>query len=139
MGYTHYWRIEKKITDKNYENTMLLCSELAFKYYKKYGGLSGFSAHVKPGKYSGLKINGSKDDAHEDFSFPEKLKMGFDFCKTARKPYDEVVTACLAIMKHNFKDAIEVSSDGNREEWNDGITLVKEILNINVKNPIIDE
>lgn len=49
--------------------------------------------------------------------------MWFDFCKTAFKPYDLAVTACLVIAKHHFKNDIVVSSDGEMENWVEAMTL----------------
>jgi hypothetical protein len=41
----------------------------------------------------------------------------WDFCKTARKPYDMVVCLCLISMKNNIPDGFEYSSDGDLDDW----------------------
>ena len=46
----------------------------------------------------------------------------FNFCKTARKPYDTYVTATLiAALDHWGSDVVKVSSDGSIQEWEEGI------------------
>lgn len=42
----------------------------------------------------GIKVNGPEDYGHESFLLLPN-KKGFDFCKTAQKPYDLVVTTIL--------------------------------------------
>lgn len=157
MGYTHYWtfkpvkRGETAKVERLYKKTLKECAKIA-RYYQdnfiEYDSerLSGYTVHDKTNKYGGLKINGKGDNAHEDFTMREHFKQnfndfggGFQFCKTARKPYDLVVTACLALLKHRLKDYIDVSSDGTHNEWKYGIALIKEAIDVTVKNPIPNE
>jgi len=42
-----------------------------------------------------VEFNGHGENSHEPFLFPGEEQ--FNFCKTAGKPYDEVVTACLLV------------------------------------------
>lgn len=44
---------------------------------------------------------------------PARGRGWFDFCKTARKPYDAAVCACLVAFRHHFGGAFAVSSDGD--------------------------
>jgi len=82
-------------------------------------------------------FNGSSQNSHETFFLERKTQTTFtrqdgstyendikkngkyfEFCKTARKPYDLGVTTCLIIAKHYFNDQIEVRSDGEiNDEW----------------------
>ena len=39
----------------------------------------------------------------------------FNFCKTARKPYDAVVTSILKYLYFNFPDHFKIDSDGDME------------------------
>ena len=41
----------------------------------------------------------------------------FDFCKTARKPYDTIVVAILWFLQREFPDHILVSSDGDIDDF----------------------
>lgn len=146
MGYTHYWTFKKpkrgetKEVEKRYQAAVLDCARIIKTYYDANGGLSGVTAHTKLGEYGGILVNGKGDDAHEDFSLREHFKKnfdiqfyhnpGFNFCKTARKPYDVVVTACLIVLKHRLGDYIDVSSDGYQHDWEAGLELAKRVLKL---------
>ena len=53
----------------------------------------------------------------------------FNFCKTARKPYDIAVTCALVIACHHFKDKIMISSDGGiSSEWKEAVEMCKDRL-----------
>lgn len=144
MGYTHYWTFNKpkkgkaRLTEKKYQSAVKDCAKLIRAHYIANGGLSGYSAHTEAGKYDGILFNGEGSDAHEDFSlratYKENLDSfgdGFNFCKTAQKPYDVVVVACLLILEHHLGDLIEVSSDGYLDDWYEGRNMVRRYL----KNP----
>lgn len=70
---------------------------------------------------------GYPDADHESFVIDKKVdtssftwaeeKMAFDCCKTARKPYDAVVCACLLALKSRAPSAFKISSDGNAGDW----------------------
>lgn len=47
---------------------------------------------------------------------PEEGNQYFDCCKTARKPYDLFVCACLMALKYHFPDTV-VRSDGHEGDW----------------------
>ena len=143
MGYTHYFTFNKTKTpaakvEKQYQLAVGHCQKLVRSYYKQFGGLSGYSAHTKQGAYGGLLVNGKGDEGHEEFSLREHFKQneGFNFCKTARKPYDLVIVGCLAILKHYLKDAIDVSSDGDCFDWNEGVAYAAQVTNLSLDNPI---
>lgn len=98
-----------------------------------------------------VKFNGNGALAHETFTFPRTLQITeksfslykngyyFEFCKTARKPYDLFVTAVLLLAKKHFGESIRISSDGNWEEWEEGRKLLKNILNYDFDNIIFME
>jgi hypothetical protein len=130
MGYTHYWTFKSpakgkaKAAEKKYQAALKECARFVLKYQSEATGdarLSGFTAHTPIGTYGGLKVNGKGELAHEDFCLREHYKQNLetrgDFCKTAQKPYDIVVVACLTILKAHLGDLIEVSSDGTRDDW----------------------
>ena len=52
----------------------------------------------------------------------------FNFTKTAYRPYDLAVTACLVIAKHHLGDDIIISSDEEMRDWNTAMILCQEIL-----------
>lgn len=82
-------------------------------------------------------FNGIGEAAHETFCveavIPAKAKRDdrgefFACCKTAGKPYDTVVCACLIILRVYFGDEIRVTSDGrdSSKGWADGFAIVKQ-------------
>lgn len=82
-----------------------------------------------------IRFNGVGDEGHETFVLAQDQR-GFEFCKTARKPYDTVVTAVLALAKDRLGGAIEISSDGYPEEWEAGVELAATVLGRAIANPI---
>lgn len=149
MGYTHYFTFEKPKGTKSadleaaYTAALLECAKVVRAYQAMVTGddrLSGYTAHTKPGAYGGLQVNGKGENAHEPFElrehFSEQTASGFGFCKTARKPYDVVVTACLAVLKYRLKNAVNISSDGSGEDWDAGVELARRVLKRSIKNPI---
>ena len=150
MGYTHYWSFKKpnrgqsKRTELLYQKALIECVLIAKRYQEQATGLdrlSGYSVFTKLGDYGGFKINGKGTNSHEDFTLREHYIQNRDhytFCKTAMKPYDTVVVACLALLKHRLGDLITVSSDGNSADWTRGLEFVNNTLNLKIKNPIVE-
>lgn len=146
MGYTHYWRVNPKHgkaaeQEKQYQIAVKQCQKIIKTYNdqiklidKKHPDrLQGYSAHADIGQYGGINFNGVGSYSHETFVFREHFKQNsssFACCKTAQKPYDTVVVACLITMKHYLKDGIEVSSDGYAHDWLDGLELARRILKL---------
>lgn len=150
MGYTIYWTFKKvkgvkaKDIEVKYQKAIIECQRIALKYNLECrdsnnieARLSGYTAHCKLGQYGGIKLNGKGELSHEDFVLREHFNQNEnDFCKTAYKPYDIVVKACLSVMKYRLRDSIEISSDGNAWEWIEGVKLASHILKRKIKNPI---
>jgi len=65
-----------------------------------------------------IVINGIGEGEHEDFVFPGR--PGFNFCKTAGKPYDVVVRQCLAVAQRYFGGQIEITADSDGPEMGIG-------------------
>ena len=124
MGYTHYWRLKPTILPTE---AVLLLGELLWDAYTR-GVVQYEFDDPQPPLVSDTKIrfNGVGEQGHETFYF---LATGdgaagrgwaFQFCKTARKPYDEVVMQVLIVLKHYLGAAITVTSDGDfAVEWAD--------------------
>lgn len=70
-------------------------------------------------------LNGEGEDSHETFSMDREAK-DFDFCKTNQKPYDAIVTALLIMLENNFPDNIKCSSDGDAEDWQEGLKIAEQ-------------
>jgi hypothetical protein len=71
-------------------------------------------------------FNGLGDEGHETFLVN---RLGCrEFCKTARKPYDDVVTASLIVLSKHAPELVKVSSDGCWYEWLPGRNLCRQVL-----------
>lgn len=143
MGYTHYFTCnpapkgQAQAIEKKYQRAIKDCQSIVKAYYAEFGGLSGYTAHTTIGAYGGVMVNGKGDEGHEDFCLTEHYNQNESgFCKTAQKPYDIVVVACLAVLKHRLGDCVSVSSDGDAKEWEDGIKLARKVTKLAIKNPI---
>jgi hypothetical protein len=57
--------------------------------------------------------------AHETFYLARECEEDndFQFCKTARKPYDWLVVAALLLAEKHCPGCWEISSDGSEEDW----------------------
>ena len=141
VGYTHYFTFLKTKgqavqNERNYQKAILDCQRVITRYSKAHDGLSGYSAHTKLGAYGGIKVNGSGSDGHEAFILREHFSENErGFCKTARKPYDVVVVACLAILQHRLKDAVKISSDGRPVDWMEGLKLARKVTGLSIGMP----
>jgi hypothetical protein len=100
------------------------------------GGLGKGKPKITTGK--SVVFNGVEKDGndHETFSFPDD--GGRNFCKTAQKPYDLVVVACLAAAKDRLGPLLEVSSDGDPDEWEEGVAFASKVLERVIANPITE-
>lgn len=69
--------------------------------------------------------------SHETFYIEYDSGKKYDFCKTARKPYDAVVCCVLIVLKEHLGYKFNFSSDGdfNNDEWERGIELYNTVFN----------
>lgn len=133
MGYTHYWTL-KKADNKTWKEFVAACKELhkALPETSETAGgyyadgkivICGWDGTGKPEfKLSGISFNGDEETGnnHETFLI-EKENTDWNFCKTARKPYDLLVCACLIAAKEIL--GYEVRSDGDFEDWKPAIAF----------------
>jgi hypothetical protein len=90
-----------------------------------------------------IAFNGEAPELdHESFYFEAKRSLpypggtlGWACCKTARKPYDVVVVACLTFLSRDY--GFEVSSDGDVADWEAGVKLAEDALARDFANPLI--
>lgn len=86
-----------------------------------------------------VDFNGIGENGHEPFVFPYVFPDhdSFNFCKTAWKPYDEVVTACLLVARDHFPASVlEISSDGSWADWSRGASLYSSVFGRPARNPM---
>ena len=114
MGYTRYWeRTEKKIDADLICYVMDVIADCDKKGITiRNGGGTGNPIVTLDGIY----INGNKDGdlCHETFYLEDKPSK-FEFCKTARKPYDYAVRKILKYAEENGF-VTNVRDDGENEE-----------------------
>lgn len=148
MGYTHYWRQSRSVPRKTWaeiveaarEIVAYALDELPFaRPEEKPLGLAWENDRPTTAPqldHTAIRFNGIGDEGHETFiitrilpdpSYPDE-NVKFDFCKTARKPYDLVVTATLAALDSIWPELFEVSSDGWAHEWERGVDLARRAL-----------
>lgn len=145
MGYTQYWTIKKPITKGQMtllQSDMLkieglfiaedIEAEIAECYTTSVVKLAdgmGEGDRVDYGDHDKIAFNGIEegDLGHETFGL-RVGDEGFEFCKTARKPYDLAVCMMLIALKNHLKDSVEISTDGGDEEWEQPIKLYKKLF-----------
>ena len=140
IGYTHYWYRKPMLASDKFakasEDCKKICEEekkngvaIVYEYNKPFDPI--FTADT-------VRFNGEGDIGHETFyiaqtfqshytQYDASQKKVFAFCKTANKPYDVAVCACLIIFKYWFPD-IDVSSDGTMQDWMPAIENVRSIF-----------
>ena len=129
IGYTHYSSRIPELDGKKFtafaKDCMELCRAAGVRIAYEYDNID------QPPEFTSdmVHFNGIGEDGHETFCMPRHRQphwegddpdengMLFDFCKTACKPYDLSVTACLIAAGHHFGGDISLSSDGNNEDW----------------------
>ncbi len=130
MGYTHYWYMkkDKKVSDKKWNNMTRDAKQLL----EGSPILERAKQNNQYEHWNDPTITDNEirfDGGHETFvlkrkpiqsSWRKDEDMVLNFCKTARKEYDGLVTATLLLAKHHLGDEITISSDGDAEEWAEG-------------------
>lgn len=125
MGYTHYWRT----TAFNAAQWEKLCN--ATKNVIMEAVRDGIYVDrecddqdqpplIRP---TLIAFNGRGDSGYETFYF-QKDNATFQFCKTACKPYDDVVVAVL-ILAHHFCPDFTWESDGDATDFEAGKDLAE--------------
>jgi hypothetical protein len=150
MGYTNYWYKLPEISQKVWDEFIDDFGKIVplFVRYLESNTTDGQQLVFDNNE---IRFNGIGENAHETFSMERKVDTNgrftqylnpesavnaeeapahvFDFCKTARKPYDIAVVCALIIAKHHFKDDIKVSSDGDIDgEWIEGKEMCQDRL-----------
>lgn len=123
MGYTHYWTIKEPIEAKAWDKFLEGARQLIATADEAGIQLEDTSSD------SAIVLNGVGVGAHETFVITCE-DVGYNFCKTAQKPYDTVVTAILIYAKKVFGDAILLTSDGAWFDWQGGQLLYESVHDV---------
>ena len=144
MGYTHYWNsAQVGSLDKEIFKFFIADAKSIVENCKIPLG-NAFGEDKPILTQNELLLNGfGEENSCESFVIKNYLeanshslgnKTFFDFCKTRRKPYDEVVTAILLLFHYHFP-VIRISSDGDKDNWKKGKELVYKSCGINIDIP----
>jgi len=128
MGYTHYTSRRKRLPLATFQIASQDCRKVVEMLCQEEGIQIQFGLDAPEPAHFGddcVQFNGVGDEAHETFviereyriqswtSNPKRGEGWPEFTKTARKPYDSAVCACLIVFQHHFGDWFRVSSDGD--------------------------
>lgn len=144
MGYTHYWTLKKHVTAATWADVLTVARRIVATAGELGTVLAGPNGEGEPefGR-DHFSFNGSaarftddgNDEAHEGLWIDRKrvkecdgAKLGFGFCKTARKPYDTAAAAILCALESLWPEHWGIGSDGTETEWQEGLALAKRAL-----------
>lgn len=133
MGYTHYFRGAPVITEDAIEDIRKIIEASGVSIVGGYGD-AGTEPILTAGK---IVLNGEEEDSHETL-FLTDSDTGFNFTKTARKPYDAVVGAALLRVLEDSPN-FEVSSDGYWDEWLPARELYTSVTGREASQPWTDD
>jgi len=149
MGYTHYWERNVSVENKEQYGKLALDAKKIVEFAKAKGiKIADWEGETLDGDEwteSRFDLNGYRDESHESFiwqaivrepSFMPNEGWSFDFCKTAHKPYDCVVTAILCRAKYHYGESVKISSDGRWADWQTGRDLYEEVFGSEPANPM---
>jgi hypothetical protein len=143
MGYTHYYTINgqglaisRDISYKKFtvfaESIITAAEEAGIQLADGHGETAG-AWEISNDRVS---LNGLGEDAHETFMVARGGEVDmFNFCKTAQKPYDTVVTALLIALHASYGDSVDISSDGGSADWVRGLELFESATGLKGKIP----
>lgn len=123
MGYTHYFEtlstpsqdVWNKVVEEAKE--VSLASSALIQFESDMEAIPLMDSRI-------IRFNGVGDEGYETF-LVEREGSGWSFCKTARKPYDEIVVAILIIAKHHLVENFRWTSDGEGGDFNNAVSLLK--------------
>jgi len=125
MGYTHYWRPTRDLTEDEWDNIRQVAKTILKDNHGIILDNEPTDSQNLSITYDSILCNGIGDDGHETFYLTRKMRNDFEFCKTAQKPYDKYIVAML-IAVAQITDSITVSSDGDQSDWLEGLQLYVE-------------
>lgn len=122
MGYSHYWTIENDIPDADFRHLQIV-SLLLVNAAARFGIRAEINLGTVEQKLH-LAIDGDGKDAYETFYLTPR-STSLDFCKTARKPYDDIVVAVLQYAES--EGLLRWRSDGGSDDHEGGIELLHNV------------
>jgi hypothetical protein len=140
MGYTHYftWQTAGELPPDKWDSITSDFQALLGRLPESvqlvsWNGKEGTSPEVSAERIS---FNGVGERGHESMVLgrrcPERM---FQFCKTARKPYDLAVVALLILIYQHAPEFFRLESDGGAEEWKPALNWVNSVLGVQYAIP----
>jgi len=125
MGYTCYFEQNRPFTMQEWGDIRAACIAM-FHRLKQIKGGDGTGRPEIGNDRIIFNGDGMKDENHETMCL-ERQNSGFQFCKTARKPYDRYVKAVLVVANFYAPGALKVSCDGDDEPdcWTEGVRIAE--------------
>jgi len=120
MGYTHYFQLHTQPSVEAWAHFIKGANQLLEQAWDIE------TEHELTDEF--IVINGIGKESHETFVF-SKSNSEWDFCKTAKKPYDNVVTAVLILAKYLFP-SMYLRSDGSWGDWIEGRELFESVFHL---------
>lgn len=124
MAYSHYWEFKGHIAPKDLENGENKFARAAELIRKAYNKVTEMGIEIADGTGEGgeptisdseIYFNGKGDESYETFAI--RADDGeWNFCKTARRPYDLLVCVSLLAFKEAFGEDFSYKSDGITKE-----------------------
>jgi len=134
MGYTHYWAQQRAYTVAEWNQISATIQAIIAESSVPVTRERDRPNDAPCFDENNILFNGVGDDGHETFSFTREIapepdyrkgEGDFQFCKTASKPYDEIVVACLIAAAE--MGVITWSSAGDDSEHRDGRELFETV------------
>lgn len=150
MGYTHYWTFNRdKSKDsskfaKAVEEIKAIHAKLPERTDSAGGSYLEYDLKIMGGMGTGepeftptsVCFNGDEENGldHETFSLDYNVDTGWNFCKTARKPYDLLVCCALIAFANNLGAKVfTFNSDGDLADWQPAINLYREVTGRDIR------
>lgn len=138
MGYTHYFSVNKTIDPKTWIKICQNVSKVLEHENCPKIQFESDSTKLPLVDKNTIRFNGVLELGHETF-YLEREGCS-EFCKTAQKPYDMAVVAVLCIIGHFASAKVDIASDGDRNDWEQGLKLAIDSTSLDLSIPdTIDE
>ena len=113
MGYSHYYQQHETISPESWAVLTRNITQIIEQAWDTALDVEMTDEYIC--------INGVGEESHETFVL-HRDSTRWEFCKTAQKEYDRVVTAILILLRYSHP-SFSVSSDGSWLRWFDGREL----------------
>lgn len=137
MGFTHYFKQNKPVSTEQWQ-AFKKDAQVVINHAQndlEIVLMSNDSNGVMLNDES-VNLNGDEryDLDHEPFYLAKDYRE-FNFCKTARKPYDLVVCSLLLLAHEHMPNHYNIGSDGNFEDWQDAMGMNAKLFGHGFKLP----